>query len=184
MGTHSIAPETNRWDDCVVSFPKGLLSVSTAAQPSRWPETIVPQCDTGKGSLGSDVLALRGGSPRVLKGMVEALATEFRKSWFDLAGGKVTIYRDLGVLELWELATGAVQRAPRILDLQAEGAARAIPISRIVPGVQAERLPAAVAELKEIGGLVAFVERKALGEPVVEWLLAAAGAPDPSPRRP
>ena len=53
----------------------------------NWPEALVPRCRKETGSLGSDVLALCGGSPRVLKGMVEGLATEFRKGWYDLTAG-------------------------------------------------------------------------------------------------
>ena len=257
--------------------------MSAAVQPAHWPETILPESHNEKGSLGSDVLALRGGSPRMLKAMTEVLATEFRKSWYDLTAGiavfmapsrvheftsrdaielvkalchakavavvalgsatartddrdqglepdesfligeraarflgieardgtkaaladlgekppdlavevehthydpnKVAIYRALGVPELWEMATSVVQRAPRILDLQAEGSARSVSTSRILPGVRAERLPAAIAELKEIGGFAAFVEGNALGEPVIEHLLATARVSESAPRR-
>ena len=253
--------------------------MSAVVETLDWPEALVPRCHKQTGSLGSDVLALCGGSPRVLKGMVEGLATEFRKGWFDLAGGiavfmapsrahgftsdevnelvkalcrsndlavvamrdttieadggdksiepdesfligeraarfldiearqgleaaledvgdeppdlavevehthydpgKTEVYRAVGVRELWELAAGATRRDPRILDLQAPGGARAVETSRILAGVRAERLPTAVAELRAIGGLVEFVERKSHGEPVVRRILAAAGIPEP-----
>ena len=253
--------------------------MSTAVQPVHRPEAILPQSCTEVGSLGSDVLALRGGSPRVLKAMTEALALEFRKGWYDLTAGiavfmapnrahaftsremidlvkalchakaltvvamggttikadhegrrlepdesfligeralrflriesehgveaaladvgedppdlavevehthydarKTAIYRALGVPELWELATGAAGRTPQIFDLQAAGEPRVIAASRIVPGVHAERLPAAAAELRKIGGLATFMLRVGRGEPVVRHLLAAAGVPEP-----
>ena len=253
--------------------------MSTAVEPVHWPEAMLPQSCAELGSLGSNVLALRGGSPHVLKAMAEALATEFRKSWYDLAAGvavfmapsrahaftsrdmidlvkalchakdvavvamgdttikadregkslepdesfligeraarflriqsdkgreaalaelgdqppdlavevehthydanKIAIYRALGVPELWELATGDAPRAPRIFDLQAEGCARSVATSRILPGVQAEMLPAAVDELIDIGGLAAFMLRVGRGEPVARRLLTATGVPEP-----
>ena len=61
--------------------------MSAAVETLDWPEALVPRCHKETGSLGSDVLALCGGSPRVLQGMVEGLATEFRKGWFDLSAG-------------------------------------------------------------------------------------------------
>ena len=257
--------------------------MSTAAQSAHWSEAVLPESHMEEGSLGSKVLALRGGSPHMLKAMVEGLAIEFRKSWYDLAGGlavfmapsrahevtseevgdlvkalchanglaivslrsatartgdrnrglepdesyligeraarflrikseqgleaaledagddppdlavevehteydsgKIAIYRNLGVRELWELATGAARRAPRILDLQAPSGARPVEVSRILPGVQAERLPAAVAELGKIGGLMAFVAQMASGEPVARRLLNAARMLEPSSRQ-
>ena len=253
--------------------------MSVVVRPADWPEALVPRCHKETGSLGSDMLALCGGSPQVLKAMVEGLATEFRKGWYDLTAGiavfmapsraheftsrqaielvkalfhakaiavvdmgattiqadhgnkslepdesfligeraarflqidseqgleaalddvgeeppdlavevehthydpgKIEVYRAVGVPELWELATGAARRAPRILDLQAEGGARPVATSRLLPGVSAERLPAAAAELRNIGGLVEFVRRMERGERVDRRLLAAAGDPEP-----
>ena len=246
-------------------------------------ETILPRCVEGVGSLGSDVLALRGGSPRVLKAMIEELGTEFRKGWYDLTAGiavfmapssaheftsedvselikalclssglavvsmrsttartddqtksmdpdesfligeratrflriqsgqgreaaladlgtqppdlavevehthydpkKVEVCRAAGIRELWELATGAAPRAPRILDLQAQGGARPVVASRILQGVIADQLPAAVAELRNIGGLVVFARQMERGKPVVESLLATAGVRETLERR-
>ena len=248
-----------------------------------WPEALVPRCHKETGSLGSEVLALCGGSPRVLKGMVEGLATEFPKGWYDLAGGiavfmapsrahsfasrhaielvealcrakslavvamgdttiktddgdksiepdesfligeraarfldiearegteaaledvgeeppdlvvevehthydsnKIEVYRAVGARELWELATAAAARAPRILDLQAPGGVRPIETSRILAGVRAEGLPDAVVELRTIGGALSFATQMGRGEPVVQRLLAAAGVSKPRKRR-
>ena len=242
----------------------------------------MPRCHKETGSLGSDVFALCGGSPRVFEAMVEELANEFRKCWYDLTAGiavfmapsraheftandlrqlvealcystglavvvmrsttartddrsksmdpdesfligeraarflrieseqglkaaladvgveppdlavevehthydpnKVEVCRAAGIGELWELATDDARRAPRILDLQARGGPRPVATSRLLPGVRAERLPAAVVELRQIGGLVGFVERKSHGEPVVRRLLTTAGVSQPRGR--
>ncbi len=252
--------------------------MSAAAEPSHRQETILPRCVEGTGSLGSNVLAIQGGSPRVLKAMVEELAAEFRKGWYDLTAGiavfmapsrtheirsedlndlvktlclanglavvpmsstttrtdnrnksmdpdesfligeraarflriesergleaaiadvgeqppdlaievehthydpkKVAVCRAAGIGEIWELAAAA-RRAPRILDLQAEGGARPVESSRLLPGVRAEGLTAAVAELRKIGGALAFVRQMERGEPVVRRLLTAAGVLQP-----
>ena len=88
---------------------------------------------------------------------------------------KISIYRACGVKELWDLATAVVGRAPVIYELQAEGGPRLRPDSDILPGVSAERLPAAVAALRDIGGPLAFAEKRARGETVDRRLLGAAG---------
>ena len=243
----------------------------------------MPRLHKETGSLGSVVLAVRGGSPRVLRAIIEDLSTQFRKGWYDIADGiavfmapssahefttddmrqliealclssglavvsmrsttaqtedrnqsmdpdesfligeraarflriqssegreaaladlgtkppdlavevehthydpkKVEVYRAVGVRELWEMSTGSTRRAPRILDLQAPGGARPVETSSILSGVCAARLPAAVAELRTIGGLVVFVRQMERGESVVGGLLAAAGVPEPRKRR-
>ena len=85
------------------------------------------------------------------------------------------MYRAVGVPELWELATGAARRSPRIVDLQAPGGARSIKTSQVLPGVRADRLLAAAAELRTIGGALAFARQMERGKPVVQRLLTAAG---------
>ncbi len=50
-------------------------------------ETLIPRWCAETGSLGSDVFALRGGNPRVLKALVVEVADRFRKCWYDLTGG-------------------------------------------------------------------------------------------------
>ena len=87
---------------------------------------------------------------------------------------KVAIYRACGVQELWDMATTEVGRGPVIYDLQAEGGPRPRTSSRILPGVRADRLPAAARALREIGGPLAFVEKRARGEPVEERVVGAA----------
>ena len=248
---------------------------ATAARSQEPPESMLPRCERGTSSLGSDVFAVRGGDLRMLQAAIEVLSKRFRRSWFDLtrrlavftapsrshefttgkikelvaalclASGiavvsmrattartedrkrslepdesfligeravrflqiesregeaaalaalgdsppdlaieveyahydaeKVDVYRAVGVRELWELATGEKRRTPRILDLQAPEGVRALGSSRLLPGVRADCLPAALAELRGIGGLTAFSAARALGEPVAERLFAAAG---------
>ena len=94
---------------------------------------------------------------------------------------KVGIYRACGVKELWDMATAEVGRGSVIHDLQAEGGPRARTSSRILSGVRADRLPTAAQALREVGGPLAFAERRARGEPVEQRLLGAAGAL-PGPR--
>ena len=101
------------------------------------------------------------------------LAVEVEYTHYDAE--KVDVYRAVGVRDLWELATGEKRRTPRILDLRAPEGARALDSSRLLPGVCADCLPAALAELRRIGGLAAFSTARALGEPVVERLFAAVG---------
>ena len=88
---------------------------------------------------------------------------------------KVAIYRACGVQELWDMATAEVGRGPVIYDLQAEGGPRTRASSQVLPGVRADRLPAAAQALREIGGPLAFVEKRARGEPVEERLVDEAG---------
>ncbi len=89
---------------------------------------------------------------------------------------KISVCRTCGVKELWDLATAAAGRAPAIYDLRAGGGPCPRPGSGVLPGVGAAGLPAAVAVLRDIGGPLAFAERRARGEPVDRRLLAAAGA--------
>ena len=89
---------------------------------------------------------------------------------------KIAIYRACGVQELWDLATEHAGRGPVIYDLQAEGEPRATDVFRLLPGVRAESLPAAAADLQRIGGPLRFAEQLARGEPVDRRLLAVAGA--------
>ena len=251
--------------------------MSTATGIADWPDALLPRCDKGTGSLGSEVVTVRGGSPRVLRAMVEDLSGEFRKGWYDLTAGiavfmapnsahefttddmrqlvealclscdlavvsmrsttaqtadksqridpdesfligeratrflriqssegreaaladlgkqppdlaievedtnynpkKVEVSRAIGVRELWELATGSGRRAPRIIDLQAPGGARAVNSSRILTGVRPECLKAAIVESRTIGGLIGFVQQKERGQPVARRLLNVAGIP-------
>lgn len=93
---------------------------------------------------------------------------------------KPTTYRRAGARELWDIGTTKAKRGPAIWDLQAPGGCRAIETSRVIEGVRVDCLIAATAQLRAIGGLVDFVEKKTLGEPVAKRLLAAAGvAPAP-----
>ena len=85
------------------------------------------------------------------------------------------IYRDAGVSELWELATRAAGRAPAIWDLLAPDAPVEMDQSRVLPGVRADALPAAMAELAAVGGLVGLVRGMARGEAVDRRLLTVAG---------
>jgi len=89
---------------------------------------------------------------------------------------KISVCRTCGVKELWDLATAAAGRAPAIYELRAGGGPRPRPGSGVLPGVGAAGLPASVALLRDIGGPLAFAERRARGEPVDRRLLAAAGA--------
>ncbi|MCY4212720.1 MAG: Uma2 family endonuclease [Gammaproteobacteria bacterium] len=50
-------------------------------------DPVAPDLSWEKGSLGSVVLALKGGDPEVLKAMAGCYAKRFRKSWRDLRGG-------------------------------------------------------------------------------------------------
>ena len=100
------------------------------------------------------------------------LAVEVEYAHYDAE--KVDVYRAVGVQELWELAAGEKRRTPRILDLQVPEGVRALEYSRLLPGVRADCLPDALAELRGIGGLAAFSAARALGEPVAERLFAAA----------
>lgn len=242
-------------------------------------DDILPSWRRAKGSLGSELLVLRNGSPKVLGAMVDELRGRFRQCRFDLTAGiavfmapsraheytaadvgdtvialcrclslavvslrssttrsederqsgdpdasffvgekaerflrlreraghaaaveateeespdlvvevehthynpdKVSIYRAAGAKELWDLATGAVGRSPAMHDLQAEGGARKIEVSELVPGVRTDGLPTAMAELRAIGGLVEFGWKLRDGQPVERRLLDAAGAEPP-----
>ncbi len=93
------------------------------------------------------------------------------------------IYRDAGVTELWELATGAAGRAPAIWDLQTRAAPTETPASRVLAGVMADALPAAMVELDRIGGLVGLGRALGRGEPAARSLLASAGVAAPKGRR-
>ena len=257
--------------------------MNRAVGTADWPDALLPRCQKETGSLGSDVVAVRGGSPRVLRAMIEELSAEFRKGWYDLTDGiavfmapssahefttddlrqliealclssglavvsmrsttaqtedrnqsmdpdesfligeraarflriqssegreaaladlgtqppdlavevehthydpkKAKVCRAVGVRELWEMATGPSRRAPRILDLQAPSGVRPVETSRILAGVRPERSPAAVAELRKIGGLVEFVRQMERGESAVQSLLAAAGVQGSRKRR-
>ena len=88
---------------------------------------------------------------------------------------KVNIYRECGVAELWNLATEEVGCGPVVYDLQAEDRPQAIARSRLLPGVCAEALPAAAADLRRMGGPLRFAERMACGERVDQQLLKIAG---------
>ena len=244
---------------------------------------IMPEVMAGKGSLGSDVVAVKCGSKRTLQVVAEQLAESFRKGWVDFAQGiavfiaptrnhetvgilakelvealcesqdidvvgfgsttvsagteagsadpdesflvgeratrylgidqaegwtaanadlgdappdlvievehthydpnKVNIYRAASVKELWDLATGATGRSPKITHLQAEGSPQAIETSRILPSVRADSLADAVDALRTIGGLRGFIRRHANGEPVAEKLLAVASGLASSDRK-
>ncbi len=237
-------------------------------------KSILPEWQERTGSLGSSLIAVRGGSPQVFEAIVHDLGERFRKSWYDFSeriavfmapssaheftshnsgelvqalsraisvkvvaiasttvrnidGGKsadpdesflvgeraerfikhsmregidaalseiegqpadlvvevehthydprkVFVYRDAGVKELWDLATGA-KRAPRIYDLQAVEVPRSCRVSKLLPGVRAERLPDALSELWAIGGLAELAERMGRGEDMGQRLLKAAG---------
>ena len=89
--------------------------------------------------------------------------------------GKRWLYRDLGVVELWELATGRVERTPTIYDLKAGVAPESVAASRIIAGARADCILAALAALRRIGGWGQFMMRVGGGEPLCERLLAAAG---------
>ena len=97
---------------------------------------------------------------------------------------KVKVYRRAGVLELWDLGTAKARRGPAIWALQEPGGGRSVATSRVIEGVRVDRVAAATEELRALGGFGDFVERRALGDPVAERLLAAAGvAPvPPAPR--
>ncbi len=97
---------------------------------------------------------------------------------------KISIYRACGVKELWDLATATAGRTPMIYDLQAEGGPRSRPSSDILPGVRADRLPAAVDTLRGIGGPLVFAEKRARGEPVDRRLLGAASGASARQRSP
>lgn len=244
---------------------------------------IMPEMMVEKGSLGSDVVAVKCGSKRTLQVVAEQLAESFRKGWIDFAQGiavfmaparnhetvgilakelvealcesqdidvvgfgsttvsagveagsadpdesflvgeratrylgidqaqgwaaantdlgdappdlvvevehthydpnKVNIYRAAGVKELWDLATGATGRSPKITDLQAEGGPTPIETSRILPSIRADSLADAVDALRAIGGLRGFIRRHASGEPVAERLLAVASGLASSDRK-
>ena len=88
--------------------------------------------------------------------------------------GKADIYRAAGVTELWDLATGAAGHPPRITSLQAHGGPQPSDTSRVLPPVRADALPAALAELKALGGVGGFGVRMGRDEPVAERLLKAA----------
>ena len=121
-------------------------------------------------------LEARAGLDRAISEMEKVprdLVVEVEHSHYDAE--KPTIYRRAGVRELWDIGTTKVKRRQAIWDLQAPGGSRTAEISRVIEGVRADRVVAATAELRALGGLVAFVERKALGEPVAERLLAAVG---------
>lgn len=91
--------------------------------------------------------------------------------------GKRPLYRDLGVGELWELATGQSGRSPTIYDLQSGAAPESIPASRIIEGTRADCIVAAIEELRRIGGWGQFMMRVGGGEPLCKRLLSAAGVP-------
>ena len=94
--------------------------------------------------------------------------------------GKRALYLDLGVAELWELATGRVGRSPTIYELRPGAAPEAVPASRVVAGARADCILAALEELRRIGGWGQFMMRVGGGEPVCERLLAASGIPPTS----
>lgn len=91
--------------------------------------------------------------------------------------GKRSLYRDLGVGELWELATGRSGRSPAIYDLQSGAVPESIPASRVIDGTRADCIVSALEELRRIGGRDEFMMRVGGGEPLRERLLAAAGIP-------
>ena len=95
---------------------------------------------------------------------------------------KVDVYRRCGVGELWDLASEAKGRAPRIYDLTGK-AARPRETSRLLPGIRAARLPAAAEALRAIGGPISYAEQRARGEPVDRRLLDIVASSDrpPSP---
>ena len=89
--------------------------------------------------------------------------------------GKADIYRAAGVTELWDLATGAAGHSPRITSLQTHGGPQPSHASGVLPPVRADALPAALAELKALGGVGGFGVRMGRDEPVAERLLKAVG---------
>ena len=98
---------------------------------------------------------------------------------------KARIYRESGVGELWDLGTPRAGAPPVIHDLQAAGGPRPRSASRFLPDVRADRLPNAIATLKQLGGPYGFVASHARGEPVARTLLAALrGAPTERPDGP
>ena len=97
-------------------------------------------------SAGSDAaLADLGTQP-------QDLAIEVERTPLDDV--RTGIYRAVGVCELWETPRGE----PRILDLQAPGGVRPIEMSRILPGVPVQGLPAVLDEVRVLGGFGDFVE--------------------------
>ena len=122
-----------------------------------------------------DIMRSRGRATAIveMKNEPRDLVVEVEHSRRDAA--KLGIYRSAGVPELWELATGAAGRAPAIWDLQAQGAPVALARSRVLPGVRADGLLAAIAELERIGGLVGLVRGMERGDAVDKRLMAAAG---------
>ena len=90
---------------------------------------------------------------------------------------KPALYAEAGVVELWEVATGRWERAPAIYDLQADGGPRIVATSRVLPGLRADCLPNAVAEVRALGGLVGVGRRLAHDPTVAERLRRAAGMP-------
>ena len=89
--------------------------------------------------------------------------------------GKRSLYRDLGVGELWELATGHAGRSPSIYDLQSGSAPKSVSVSRVINGTSADCIVAALEELRRIGGRDQFMMRIGGGEPLCKRLLVAAG---------
>lgn len=57
-----------------------------AEHESRF-DDILPNWHCAKGSLGSELLVLRDGSPKVLRAMVDELRGRFRQCRYDLAAG-------------------------------------------------------------------------------------------------
>ncbi len=111
-------------------------------------DPVAPEMIWETGSLGSPVLALRA------------------------------IYRAAGVVELWEFATAIAGKETAVVDLQAPDNPHPANISAIVPGVCADCLFEALNVLRKIGGYGDFRAALALGEPVAERLLTAAGVKD------
>ena len=66
--------------------------------------------------------------------------------------GKRWLYRDLHVVELWELATGHVERTPAIYHLKASVAPESVAASRVIAGARADCILAALEALRRIGG--------------------------------
>ena len=94
---------------------------------------------------------------------------------------KPALYAGAGVPESWEVATGRRERNPTIHDLQADGDPRIVATSRVLPGLRADRLPDAVAEVRALGGYGGFMQSMLPYPAVAEHLRRAAGMSDKPP---
>ena len=91
------------------------------------------------------------------------------------AAEKRWLFRELGMVELWEVGTANARRPAAIVDLQATGGARERGVSVLIPGVRAENLLAALTVLEELGGITGVSQGLALRDGRPERLIQAAG---------